>query len=209
MNRLVCKRCERDLPESDFKPDTRYKRGFASWCGECHRERNREWYRENKKHHHGKVKKWRKANYDKALEICRRHNRRNKVARAESHAQWAKKNRALRNASSARRKAAKLRATPKWASKKKISAIYLEAKRLEAFTGIPMHVDHIVPLQGENVCGLHWEKNLQIIPASVNVAKHNKWDEAVEEAYRQPDMFVERPAKAHQEALSFDGDVDA
>ena len=31
----------------------------------------------------------------------------------------------------------------------------------------------------------------------------------VEEAYRQPDMFVERPAKAHQEALSFDGDVDA
>ena len=31
----------------------------------------------------------------------------------------------------------------------------------------------------------------------------------VEEAYRQPDMFVERPPKAHQEALSFDGDVDA
>ena len=30
----------------------------------------------------------------------------------------------------------------------------------------------------------------------------------VEEAYRQPDMFVERPPKAHQESLSFDGDVD-
>jgi 5-methylcytosine-specific restriction endonuclease McrA len=42
-------------------------------------------------------------------------------------------------------------------------------------TGIDWHTDHIVPIKGENVCGLHVWNNLQVIPAVVNIKKGNKW----------------------------------
>ena len=42
----------------------------------------------------------------------------------------------------------------------------------------PHEVDHIVPLQGKNVCGLHWEKNLQVIPKTENRKKSSKLLEA-------------------------------
>lgn len=91
------------------------------------------------------------------------------------------------------RQAAELRATPPWANPKKIAAIYAEAARLTAETGIPHHVDHIVPLQGpvatwgpfkgmRIVFGLHWEGNLQILPARENLTKSNRrWPDMPEE----------------------------
>jgi len=71
--------------------------------------------------------------------------------------------------------AKKLKATPKWADLEKIKTIYQEAARLETFTGIPMHVDHVVPLGSKIVCGLNCEQNLQILTKSENIAKRNRW----------------------------------
>ena len=48
------------------------------------------------------------------------------------------------------------------------------AKLRRQATGIDWHVDHIVPLSGEEVCGLHVWNNFQVIPAVVNVRKRNK-----------------------------------
>lgn len=73
-----------------------------------------------------------------------------------------------------RRHAAQLRATPKWANKEKINEIYAECARITMETGIEHHVDHIVPLQGKNVRGLHVHWNLRIIPAELNKRKSNK-----------------------------------
>ena len=42
-------------------------------------------------------------------------------------------------------------------------------------TGIDWHTDHIIPKKGKTVCGLHVWNNLQVIPASVNIRKGNKW----------------------------------
>jgi hypothetical protein len=66
------------------------------------------------------------------------------------------------------REIAEVRQTPKWANRAKIREIYVN--RPEGY-----HVDHIVPLRGKNVCGLHVENNLQYLPALENMKKHNKF----------------------------------
>lgn len=63
---------------------------------------------------------------------------------------------------------------PKWADLKAIYALYEEARRLTKTTGVLYTVDHIVLLNGQNVCGLHVENNLQVLPGKENDQKGNK-----------------------------------
>jgi len=78
-------------------------------------------------------------------------------------------NKAEITANVAERHAQILRATPAWADKDKIKQIYKTCPK-------GYHVDHIVPLQGKNVSGLHVECNLQHLPASENISKSNTWE---------------------------------
>jgi hypothetical protein len=74
----------------------------------------------------------------------------------------------------AKRKAAKLQATPAWADMQKIERFYLEARRLTEETGVLHEVDHIYPLQGKTVCGLHVHTNLRVVTRADNRAKGAK-----------------------------------
>ena len=83
-------------------------------------------------------------------------------------------------AKSAKRRAAKLQRTPRWIKDvfiKEINIIYERAKLIKLFTGEKWHVDHIVPLQGKKVSGLHVPWNLQLLPASENLSKGNEYAE--------------------------------
>lgn len=84
---------------------------------------------------------------------------------------WAAKNPDKRRAIQKRHQTAKLRATPPWADHDAIKAVYAKCVEVERATGIPHHVDHIVPLQGKTVRGLHVHFNLQIIPGRENQSK--------------------------------------
>lgn len=77
----------------------------------------------------------------------------------------------------AKRRAAKLQRTPKWITQAQLSEIedfYTIAKMFQMYTGETYHVDHIVPLQGKKVSGLHVPWNLQILPATENLKKNNR-----------------------------------
>jgi len=76
-------------------------------------------------------------------------------------------NKLKRVASTNKRRAIKLKAIPKWCNLDRIKEIYKNCPK-------GYHVDHIVPLQGKNVCGLHVENNLQYLTAEQNIAKGNK-----------------------------------
>lgn len=77
----------------------------------------------------------------------------------------------------AKRRARKLHATQPWFGEfddlVAVEAAHLAALR-ERVTGFAWHVDHMVPLQARNVCGLHVAQNLQVIPAWLNLAKRNQ-----------------------------------
>jgi hypothetical protein len=62
------------------------------------------------------------------------------------------------------------------ADRKAIRAFYVEARRLTDETGIPHHVDHIIPLRHPLVCGLHNEHNLRVITAEENMRKRNTFE---------------------------------
>ena len=66
------------------------------------------------------------------------------------------------------------RMKPKPEHRDQIAEFYKQSRRLTDETGIQHHVDHIIPLNGENVCGLHVPWNLQILTATDNIAKSNK-----------------------------------
>jgi hypothetical protein len=125
-------------------------------------------YREKNK---DKIKQWfdnnknNKSKYDKLYQI--KNKDKIKEYRKENKERYCNLN--------AKRRAILGQAAVFWANDKKIESIYLKAKELEQQDGIKRHVDHIVPLQGKNVCGLHVENNLQILTAHENHKKSNKF----------------------------------
>lgn len=86
---------------------------------------------------------------------------------------WAKKYPGRTLAKAARYRAAQYRATPKWADRLEIQKVYDLASRFRSL-GCDFHVDHVIPLQGKQVCGLHVHNNLEIIEARANRSKSNQ-----------------------------------
>ena len=87
--------------------------------------------------------------------------------------------RSARRPRRAAQRAARLRRTASWANPDKIAEFYYMAERMTARSGIPHEVDHIIPLLGETVSGLHVETNLRVIPRWMNRSKSNDFDESL------------------------------
>ena len=132
------------------------------------------WREANPEKSAAQMKAWREANPEKVTAHRKAYREANPEKVAASDRAWRKANPGKRNAIKAKRRAAKLQRTPPWADQRAIEAIYAHARFLESITGLPHDVDHVVPLQGRLVSGLHVENNLQPIPASVNRSKSNK-----------------------------------
>lgn len=153
------------------------KTATKSWR-EANKERHAQILRAYRAANLERLKTARKANYwqNKARDnaVASAYKARNKAVLAVKAAQWLKRcpwhNRMARSM----RRAAEKQARPVWANREAMREFYRRAALIQAETGIPHHVDHIVPLQSEWVCGLHCETNLQVMSGPENQSKGNR-----------------------------------
>lgn len=204
----ICSKCGETKPAEAFNKQSRSLSGLRAECRECQKAKHRTYYDANADKLNAKTAAYRKRNPEKAtiqsakwaaanpertkakylkyrhanLELCRQRDRGYRLRNLDKDA-----------AKSAKRHASQRNATPKWLSENDridiLSFYTLSAKRT-AETGIRHQVDHIVPLQGKTVCGLHVPWNMQVLPAKDNLAKRAKLNHPV------IDMPIQLPIKA-------------
>jgi hypothetical protein len=157
--RPSCKTCVKlQVKEYDFINQEKYK------------QRRENWLATNKRTY--------KHPYNKEYRNLYYLLNREKIRKAQQT--YEKNNTHVIAAIKAKRRASKIKRTPKWLTAdhfEQIKMIYLKAKEITQSTGIPHHVDHIIPLQGKEVSGLHVPWNLRIIPATENLRKYNKLEQ--------------------------------
>jgi hypothetical protein len=152
--------------------------------GVCKACRDRQ-YLENRQSKIDKAARWSSENKDKRRVIANAYSNRNRDKlnawlkanpdkRKKSANDWVKRNRAYATFNTATYRARKKQATPCWANLKKIREIYRLCVSISKKTGVKHHVDHVIPLVSDEVCGLHVENNLVVVPAAVNQRKSNK-----------------------------------
>jgi len=136
-----------------------------------------EWYQRNKELTKQRAKAWELANPDRKKEIKAKSREKFKEEYNAKNREWNKANKDKKASYEAKRRAIQLQRTPKWLNEDDfwmMEEAYSLAKLRTQMLGIPFHVDHVIPLQGRNVCGLHTPYNLQVIPAKENLSKSNK-----------------------------------
>lgn len=168
----ICGKCKKAKPMADFASKHAGKtRMYCEQCMEYGRKAMKAWRSRNPEKDRAIHDAYYEANKDKlkAYDATRREKR----LKASKIWQAANLDKVYKN--NAKWRAAQLRAMPSWLNAAHIAEIDGYYQYISIFTGF--HVDHIVPLQGKNVCGLHVPWNLQILPAVENMRKGNRFKE--------------------------------
>jgi len=142
-------------------------------------DRIKKWRLDNKEEYKEKQKEYRIKNAEAISKQKKEYYLRNKERRAEYAKKYADNNPHIINTISAKRRSAKIHRTPKWLTKDDLWLIkeaYELAVLRTKMLGYSWHVDHIIPLRGKLVSGLHVPTNLQVIPAKENHIKTNKFE---------------------------------
>lgn len=177
----ICSECKVKKDISEF-----YK--GRCYCKKCISMHNKLYYKANSDKVKQSTKEWATSNrektnaYKKAWAIKNRESvlqgqKAYKENNKDKIVEYYLSNKASYIMRSRKREIAKINRTPKWLSEKEysyIKTLYELSNRLSKCLGILHHVDHIIPLQGELVSGLHTPTNLQVIPSKLNLSKGNK-----------------------------------
>lgn len=170
-NEKKCKSCGEVKPLESFHKKALAKDGHQPVCKPCAIANVVQYQRDNAAKVLPRIKAWGEANKEKANSYKAKWKAENKERNAAINAAWKQSNPDRVRAASNKRNAICRRATPSWANQFFIDEAYSLARLRTQATGIKWSVDHIIPLSGENVCGLHVENNLQVIPLSENCRK--------------------------------------
>lgn len=187
-NKKLCPQCKEMKEITEFHKNKNRITGLVSRCKECYRkfsyepnkevmlervkeyreankevikEKSARYYEENKEQYKQKANKWSIENPEKRKEIERQYNERNPGAKNHRTSLY---------------RANKRHATPPWLTEKQKD----EIKQIYKNCPSGYHVDHIIPISAENMCGLHVPWNLQYLPEYENESKSNKVIEELE-----------------------------
>lgn len=155
--------------------------GYRSACKVCRKGEHIERYEADKDLWNQRAIAWRIANPSKVNLIQKKFREENREQRNAHKRGWVQANKGGVNAYNVKRYAAKLKRTPAWLTDfdlDQIRCLYQLAAMRSRESDQRWHVDHIIPLQGEFVSGLHVPSNLRVIPAVENNRKYNLYEVA-------------------------------
>lgn len=156
----TCTICRETKPFDGFFKRARAPSGHESMCKVCRKQKNAAWFSANKDRHHEMTRKWYAENKDYHLKKTKERYLTDPAAALAKYY--------LRD------ERTKL-ATPSWADRSAIASMYRKARSITKQTGIRHEVDHVIPLRGKSVSGLHVHSNMQVIPATENRRKLNSF----------------------------------
>lgn len=170
---VTCSAEHAKLPRSKAQMKARYERiKHVAW------QQQKKYFEKNpeaKEKRRQYIKKWLSENKERYYKKCREYVKKNPEKTTEYKKRWADKNKAYRALQWMKRSEKLKKATPSWVDDERIKTKIKEREAMTRLTGILHHVDHVIPIQGENVCGLHVAENMRVIPARDNLAKRNKY----------------------------------
>lgn len=158
-------------------------------CYDCLQREKREWNQANlarnaalqrermaanPDHYKALKAAWNKAHPEGQAARSRAWYLRNKEKADAASKKWIKENQGRVNARAARLRAELLQRTAPWADLELMDDIYCLARVLRD-DGLPVEVDHVIPLRGRRVSGLHTHTNLQLLESTLNKSKSNRF----------------------------------
>jgi hypothetical protein len=175
----VCRKCGVEKDFGGFKKAQSCLYGISWTCKSCHAKSASLWQKHNPINAKQGWLKYRKG--DKGKQVTKRAIDKYRfsahgIAKRKEWRDSVLGKSAIRK-NSAKRLAQELLALPKWLTEDDmflIREIYELAALRSRITGIVWEVDHIIPLRGKTVCGLHVPQNLQVITRTENRKKNNK-----------------------------------
>jgi post-segregation antitoxin (ccd killing protein) len=188
----VCVVCNNSKPLSEFYKRKDSPDGYRNDCKLCRRsvssknyytdqdlgkQKRREYYARLKAENPNLSAEIYARYRESSLEHSRLAYQANAEERKAKQRLWSKTNRGIANALSKRYRLKKAKATPLWLTPEQIynmQCTYKVAAQLSETSSQKWHVDHIVPIRGKDVCGLHVPWNLQLLPAKMNMQKGNR-----------------------------------
>lgn len=199
----TCKKCFKTLSSGRREQKREYDKKYREVNQEKRKQQSLTWVKNNPEKRKKIVEKYLKTDkYKKALkarlkkyyrinkEIYNTRSKdfyhKNKETLKAKHRDWTKKNIKKVLAYNSTKKKKVRQATPAWANLNAIRHIYENRPKGH-------HVDHIIPLQGKNVCGLHVPWNLQYLTATENMAKGNRPTSPIMEIQRCLKKFFHWP----------------
>ena len=164
----TCSCCKVEKDTSFFGKHASNKDGFQFQCREC-----------RKLTCHLSYKRTSQEQLEKRNKARRQWGEKNKEHVSQYSKEYAASNLPKRLVLQTKRHCSKMKRTPAWLTEKDtthITCLYSLAAMRNKYSGEKWHVDHVIPLQGKNVSGLHVPLNLRVVPAAYNQRKYNTYE---------------------------------